>query len=492
MNTEEIEVRRYLHHSLPTLREAVAVVFRQWKAMAIVAAVIILATVFTGVWTRTYESRMKILVQSRRSDAMVSSSSVTPVQFNGNLVTEEDLNSEVELLTGDDLLRKVVIATGVGSRPGAPVNPSDEAAVATAARQLGRELRVEAIRKTHIISVRYSSRDPRVAAAVLNALAAAYVEKHAEVHRPSGESKFFDLEAGHFRQALEQAQQRLTDFSLTRHVVSAQSERDSALQKSTEFDSRAHEAQALVAETESRIRTLQTELNSTQPRITTAVRNSENSQLMGQLRSTLLTLQLKRTELLTKFDPSYPLVKEIDRQIEDTTKTITAEERRPVLDETTDQNPGYQLIKDDLARAQAELSGLRARESAARAIAGQYQEAARRRDEDSIVQQNLLRDARMREDAYLLYVRKSEEAGISDALDRRGIVNAAVAESPTVPPVPQRSPLISAILTCLLVCTGSLTTAFVKDAMDPTFRTPDEVMKYLESPVLAVLPKNRE
>jgi uncharacterized protein involved in exopolysaccharide biosynthesis len=492
MKTEEIEVRRYLHHSLPTLRDVAAVVFRQWKAMAVVAAVILVATVLTGIWTPTYESRMKILVQSRRTDSAVSSSSVAPVQFNGNLVSEEDLNSEVELLTGDDLLRKVVIATGVGSRPGAQVNPGDESAVSTAARQLGRDLRVEAIRKTHIISVRYSSRDPKLASAVLKALAAAYIEKHAEVHRASGESTFFDLEASRFRQALESAQQRLTEFSVARHVVSAQTERDSSLLKASDFDSRAHEAQALAAETESRIHTLQAELNATQPRITTAVRNSENSQLMGQLRSTLLTLQLKRTEFLTKYDPNYPLVKEIDRQIEDTIKTIDAEERRPLLDETTDRNPGYQIIKDDLAKAQAELSGIRARASAAQFIAAQYQEAARQRDEDSIIQQNLLRDAKMQEEAYQLYVRKSEEAGISDALDRRGIVNIAVAESPTVPPVPERSSLLTAMLTCLLICTGSLTTAFVRDAMDPTFRTPDELASYLQSPILAVLPKNRE
>ena len=36
------------------------------------------------------------------------------------------------------------------------------------------------------------------------------------------------------------------------------------------------------------------------------------------MKSKLLELQLKRTELLTKFEPSYRLVQEVDQQIAET------------------------------------------------------------------------------------------------------------------------------------------------------------------------------
>jgi hypothetical protein len=45
------------------------------------------------------------------------------------------------------------------------------------------------------------------------------------------------------------------------------------------------------------------------------------------------------------------------------------------------------------------------------------------------------------------------------------------------------------LLTLLLAGTFSLSTAFVTDFMNPTFRTPDELANYLHSPVLAALPK---
>jgi uncharacterized protein involved in exopolysaccharide biosynthesis len=213
---------------------------------------------------------------------------------------------------------------------------------------------------------------------------------------------------------------------------------------------------------------------------------------MGQMKSTLLNLQLKKTELLTKYNSGYPLVQEVDRQIADTTAAIAAEEGKPARDETTDQNPGYQLIKDELTKAEAELSGFRTRASAARQIAEHYRRAAHQRDQDNIIQQNLLRDAKAQEDAYLLYVRKSEEAGINDALDRRGIVNVAIAEQPAIPALPQRSPLLTAIFALGLLCIGTFTSAFFLDAVDPTFRTPDELAAYLDAPVLAAPPKNGE
>ena len=84
---------------------------------------------------------------------------------------------------------------------------------------------------------------------VLKALAAAYTEKHLEVHRPSGEFKFFDQQTEQYKQGLNQAQDKLTDFTKGTGVVSAELERDSALQQADAFDSTARQAQTTLLET---------------------------------------------------------------------------------------------------------------------------------------------------------------------------------------------------------------------------------------------------
>jgi uncharacterized protein involved in exopolysaccharide biosynthesis len=489
---DELAIDRYARHSLPTPRDILAVLFRQRIPMLCAFALVIFAVAVSGVWIPKYEARMKILALRQRSDEMVTPSANAAAQFSSDQVSEEDLNSEVELLNSNDLLRKVVLSTGMNAQYGSIKNGSNELSVAKAVRKLSHDLKIEPIRKTNVISVSYEARDPRVAEEVLKSLAAAYTERHMEVHRASGEFEFFDQQTEQYKQGMNRAQEKLTDFTKGTGVVSAELERDSALQQADAFDSTARQAQATLLETEQRVRALQAQLQSIKPRMTTVVRNSDNPQLLEQLKSTLLNLELKKTELLTKYEPSYRLVQEVDRQIADAKSAISAEQSKPIRDETSDQNPDYQWVQAELTKAQSDLSGLKARAGAAAAVASKYHGAAQHFDQSMVTQQNLLQDAKTQEENYLLYERKREEARISNALDRDGILNVAMAEQPVVPALPKRSPLAVSLLTFLLAGTFSLSTAFVLDLMDPTFRTPDELAGYLDMPVLAALPKGGE
>jgi uncharacterized protein involved in exopolysaccharide biosynthesis len=492
LKTDEMAIERYVRQPLPTLRDIVSVPFRQrWPMLAAFAFVIVFVAL-SGLWVPKYEAQMKILVRRQRSDAVVTSSANAPPQYIGDQVSEEDLNSEVELLNSQDLLRKVVLATGLSGNSAAKAGHEDEVAIATAVRKLGKDLKIEPLRKSNVISVRYQAKSPELAEQVLKALAATYTEKHLEVHRSSGEYKFFDQQTAQYQQGLNKAQTKLTDFSKGTGVVSAEQERDSALRQATDFDATARQAQTTALETDQRVRVLQSQLQSMQPRVTTVVRTSDNPQLLQQLKSTLLNLELKKTELLTKYEPTYRLVLEVNQQIADANSAISAEESKPIREESSDKDPNYEWVRAELTKAQADLSGLKARAASAEAVAAQYHQAAQRLDQNRLVQQDLLRAAKTQEDNYLLYAHKREEARISDALDERGILNVALAEEPIIPALPNRSPFSVAFLTLLLAGTFSLSTAFVLDFMDPSFRAPDELASFLGVPVLAALPKGRD
>jgi uncharacterized protein involved in exopolysaccharide biosynthesis len=476
-----------------TLRDVVAVLFRQRRLLLASFVVILIAAVVSGVLIPTYQAEMKILVRRGRVDPVVTSQPERDAQVVREEITESELNSEVELLNSQDLLRKVVLANSLQSKESSwhfLGKSSEEVKIARAVRQLGKRLKAEPLRKTNVISVTFESRDPELAASVLNSLASLYVEKHLQMHRPAGEFKFFDQETTRLRRGLDLAQTRLTDFTRDRGVVSAQMERDLTLQKASELEASLTQTQAAIAETEQRMRTLEQQIASIPPRIVRQERTSDNPQLLQQMKSTLLTLQLKRTELLSKFDPTYRPVQEIEKQIRDTRAAIEGEKNAPVRDETTDQDPTYEWAKSELVKAQAELSGLKARGAANNASLARYSSGARTLQQAAIAQQDLLQTAKTEEENYLLYLRKEEEARINDALDRGGILNVAIAEPPTVPVLPARSFWLYGLLSVFLAGTGSVGLAFTSDFLDPSFRTPDEVAGFLESPVLASLPKN--
>jgi len=491
MENEIMEFQRFERRPLPTARDLVAVLFRQRRLILTLFIGIVILAFFSGMWSKKYEAHMKILVLRQRMDALVTAQPSAPAQTLPE-VTEEDLNSEVELLRSDDLLRKVVLATGLQQQSHSMFGTvNSNVAIARAVNALDKNLTIAPVPKTNVIAVSYRANDPRLAATVLNAIEVAYLEKHQEVHRPSGEFQFFDQQTERFRQGLEQSQARLAAFTEKNGVVSAHIERDLVLQRVADFEANAHEAEAEAADTSQRIWSLRAQLNGMQPRLTTEIRTGENLQLMQQLKSTLLNLQLKRTELLTKFDPSYRLVQEIDKQIADAEAAISQEEKHPPQEKTTDQDPTYQMLRSELAKAEEQLSGLNARAAASRVAADEYHVASLSLEREGIQQEDLERTEKTEEDNYLLYSNKREEARISDALDHRGILNVAIAEKPLVPSLPVQSPTKSAEITLLMALFVSMGAGFIGDYMSPSFRTPSEIVGYLDVPVLASLPKPR-
>jgi uncharacterized protein involved in exopolysaccharide biosynthesis len=222
--------------------------------------------------------------------------------------------------------------------------------------------------------------------------------------------------------------------------------------------------------------------------LTTQATAIDDAQVLQGLKATLMTLELKRTELLTKYQPTYPLVQEVDKQLTETRTSIASEESKPLRAETTDRNPTYAWISEELAKAKADESSLRARAAAIQVIVAKYQANAHDLDQKGILQQDLLRKVKTEEENYLLYQHKREDARMTDALDRTRILNVAVADQPTMPALPSNSRWGVLLLGMLLATGVSIGMAFTLEYTNPSFRTPSEVFSELNIPVLAAVP----
>jgi protein tyrosine kinase modulator len=470
------------------------VLFRQRKVFVWAAAVVLAGAVFYVVAGSRYRAEMKVMVRPGRADAPVSAQENAPLDLTRLAITEEDLNSEVELLGDDEVMRKAVEETGVGGRDWLHfLRPGDGHAerVERAARRLAKKIEVEPVKKTNLITIRYSSDDPVRAAKVLQAVANAYLEKHTVVHRPNGQVEFFERQTEESRRHLEETEHKLVQFASRRGVVEASQQRDLALQKLSDVDASHRQARIDLAETQERVAALQSQLAGLPERTTTQVRTADNPDLLKALKSSLLDLQLKRIQLLTKFEPNHRLVQEVEKQIAEAQAAIAAESLSPVRDETTDKNANYEWAKSELQHAQVQLKALEARAAATGTQESAYRTMARELGEDAITQVDLESSEKAAEDNYLLYVKKREEARMADALDERGIVNVAIAEQPVAPALPLWSAW--AVLAIGLAGAGATGAgaAFAADYLDSGFRTPDDVLAFLDAPVLASLPRTR-
>lgn len=470
----------------PTPRELAATLFRHPRLVSAVFGLVLVAAMIFVVFSARYESHFMVLLRRGRYDPVVSSQPPSPMDFTRPDITEEELNSEVELLRDDDLLKQVVMMAKL--IPADTPNSERPAEVERAVRKLARRLNVEALKKSNLIQVSYKDTSPERSARVLSALSTLYVQRHTNLQRPPGEIQFFDQQTAASEKRLHEAEAELARFTRVRGVASAALERDIALQKLGEADAADRQIDQDLVETERRIASLSEQLKSFPSRSVTLKRWSDNPEALEKMKTHLLDLQLKHTELLSRYEPSYRPVQEVDQQIAETKASISAEALTPVRDETSDKDPNYEWARMEMEKAQVQWDGLRARQADASTQVASLRLFAQHMQSDSLDQQDLMRTAKTEEDNYLLYLHKREEARIGDSLDERRILNVAIVEPPVPPALPDHNILLYFMLAFGLAVAFSVGTAFTTEYFDPTIRTPDEAYGLLEVPVLAWLP----
>jgi uncharacterized protein involved in exopolysaccharide biosynthesis len=484
-----------------TWRDVAMPLFRQRRIASLIFCGVLGGALLSALlMPRKYQAEMKIFVNRDRAEAVVTpdmSTAVAPVPS----VTQEDMNSEVELLTSTDLLDSVVLTCGLDGRHTswwtrltarlADESNSPAARVAESEQLLRNALTVEPLQKTTIIRVAYLSHDPKLAARVLQTVAKLYQEKHAAVHRPSGTLAFFEQQTARYQNELATAEGRRIAFDEQEGVIAPAAQQQLALEQLSKFQAELQQNQSDAYAASARAKALRAEETSAPRRQTTEMRQAGNAQLLAELRSTLLSLELRRTDMLVKYAPSYPPVKDVETQIAQTQKAIQSAEHSPVSEVTTDRVPAQDWIATELAKSEADRAQFAAEATALRGIVRQYQNVAQNLNQIGDTQADLTRTVQTAQDNYLLYLRKREEARISDALDERRIVNVSMAEAPTVPALPVSHTgwlLLGGLFAAGITSVGA---AYAADAMDSSFRTPDELHRYLDLKVLAAIPRSR-
>ncbi len=398
------------------------------------------------------------------------------------------------------MLQAVVSACGLASDPSLldtlfpPTDLARSKAVReeSAARRLAKKVKVEAQKTSDVIDVSYGRMgDPEIPACAMRTLSKLYLDKHLQLQRPAGTSDFFTDETKRYQQALADSELRLTKFSNEQGLAAPELIRTDMAQQYANSEALLHQARAAVAADEQRINNIKAQMAVTPARSATSEVSNSSNLLLQNLQTTLLTAQVKRTQLLLKYDPSYPLVREVDREIAETQEAIDKAQDLRFVNRTTDRDATYEFLRQDLAKTQADLASSKATAIALSSGIKDIQAQMVKLDGQALEQSSLLREAKANEANYLLYVSKREQERSSDALDKRGIANVAIAVPPTVSLLPAHSPLLVMAIGFVLAIFAGIAAAMVAEHFDSSFRTPAEVAETLNIPVIASVPRRR-
>ncbi|MCU1326052.1 MAG: lipopolysaccharide biosynthesis protein, partial [Bryobacterales bacterium] len=268
------------------LRDIVAIVARRkWQIAAVFAVSISLVAYWTFSQPKQYEARMKVFVKNFRADMVVSGASTAQTSPPSE-VSEAKINTEIELLGSNDLLRQVATASKLatlespqGSAPGDQQQFQLERAVA----RLHRDLKISPVRKADIIEIDYVANNPHQVITVLTQLAASYLEAHVRIHGSPGTYEFFSKQADHYVEELKNAETAFTDFRLKKDIVLFGQQKEEILRRASEASSTLLATEASIHEYMQAIADARAQAAAAAPRVITQSRAVSNQSSVERL-----------------------------------------------------------------------------------------------------------------------------------------------------------------------------------------------------------------
>ena len=441
--------------------------YRDWmdiawrrRRIAMIAGLMVFGVVAVGtlVWPPLYSSNCQVLVQDNRAQLLVSPDLQGSTPQNSaavnNPVQEQDLNSERELITSLYLVRLALeglpVPHSYQHRSGMAVaavkaairlpldgyhvlhsiprlSPQDAWAI-----DVERNLDATVLKRSNIIEVEFRSHDRAWTKDFLDRLMARYLEFHASLsHDPQAE-KFYEQQTSLLKARLEASEGQLRDFQVKTGISNLDEQKKSLIARISDLESTAAKTDAQVSGNEQQVTSLQSQLGSTPGRIQKETRQEQNLSLQ-QLKPQVMSLRAERAELLTRYQPNSERIKQIDAKLASEEKILNEENHLEINEQLTDVNPVWITLQTDLKHASTEASsGKATREELDKQIATANQQLTLLVT-NGVDMERLQRQVTSDSDAYQAYVRKTEEARASEALNTNKILNVSVAQPPVDP-----------------------------------------------------------
>jgi uncharacterized protein involved in exopolysaccharide biosynthesis len=409
---------------------------RQRRALALTVFLVVfgLGIVISFLLPKKYTSSMEILIRATPSDLRATPERADGVQI--GQVTEEEVNSEVALLTSYDLLRDAVVTNNLNS-PMLFSDPTQRVDAAT--RKLGQELNVSAVRKANIIEVTYSANSPQLAASVLRSIEGGYLEAHQRAQSMPGGYHFFAAEMQYYKDQLAEKQRAFAEFSDHEGAANLDQQLTLLTRTISDQESSLQQAQAQAAELSTQIGKSNAIVSGLPFRIDTTRRTVPNASAIDHITSLIAELEDRRTQQATKYRDDDRLVKQTDEEIEEAKKELQDAKTLAANELSTDVNPITQSLQGTMENRTVDLAGLQSRTAELEKEIASNRSRVNHLTDVSGQYRLLLSDVQNAQDDYNNYVQRQEDARVSERLDTNKISNIVVAQEPTESVLPVAS-----------------------------------------------------
>lgn len=328
-------------------------------------------------------------------------------------------------------------------------------------------LKVEPVQHSRLVRVSFESENRELAAKIVNALTANYIEANLENRWEATQkaTEWISQQLQGFKIKLEKSEDELQQYAQTNgllYLESSQGKSENIMdERLRQLQTELTRVQAERYQKESLYRLVQAGDYGSLPGVV-------DNKVMQDLTVRLTDLQTSYAQVATTFSADYPKSRQLKNQISETQKILGGERKR--IAELMTNEYLAAVRREGLVELAFREQQKRANEITVRAV--QYNILKREVDTNKQLYEGLLQ--------------RLKEASVSAGLKASNvrIVDAAV---PPVIPVKPRIPLNLA-LALVLGFGGGICIAFVQESLDNTFKTSDDVERFVQLPALATIP----
>ncbi|KAA1188918.1 polysaccharide biosynthesis tyrosine autokinase [Pseudohalioglobus sediminis] len=452
---------------------------RRWTIIITMAVIVVVTAIATAMMTPIY--RATTVVQIERDTGKV-------LEFQ-DVTAEESASSrdfyqtQYELLQSRTLARRVIDQLGLEEAPAEQAEPGAIRQLVSATKDFifGEEeegealppnlesaflanLTVQPVSNSRLVRLHYDSPDREQAALIVNTIARAYVDMNLErrFEASTYAKSFLEDRIKQVRADLEDSEQALVAYTQSRGIINQEDKQDILMEKLKEMNRAQVQVESQRIEAESQYQEMLTADSD-------GLAQALDSEVIQGLKARRTELQSEYQESLKIYKPDYPLMQQLQQQIDQVDADVKGE--------IANIRNGIKI------RYQAKL---REEMKLAESIAATRDEILRL-NESTTDFQTLKREVDTNRELYDGLLQRMKEVGVAAGVANNNISVVDKAEVPRGKHKPK--PLMNLMLALVLGGFAGAALAFLFEMLDDSVKSAEGLEKLLGKPVLGIIPK---
>jgi uncharacterized protein involved in exopolysaccharide biosynthesis len=491
---KDVDLKPWLKR-LPYWQPIQAACVKHWRpAAAVAGGVFLVIAAVTFMLPRKYYSEGKLLVKTGGWENNIDATGSVGQTVSYFEPRENEINSILEVIRSravtegvvDTLGIKALLHGGAIPKPGDMVPASDPKSTARqfAIAQLEKQMQIWVPKKSNTIILRCEANSPQLAQAIVAAYLDVYQKTHAEVNSTKGSYEFFSEQHELLRQKWNEATDELRTAKDQLGVATAAGRRTMLESQLTEVRKSLLTDESESAASRGRIESLHKQMGET-PKFTETTRAESANVAADTMRGNLYTLQMKQQELLAKYTPAHPLVRDMNEQVA-ALENLLAKEGRTRIQSTAALNPAWSQLEGHLLSETTRLESYAAGMKQLKLQETDLLSQLRQLNDDEIRLAQLQQTADVAQRSCLETAQRLEQARLHRELAQEHISNVNVFQAPSYVSqaiAPKRS-MILGLGALVSLFAGAATVAGLA-WLRRGFQSVSEVSNRLKLPVVA-------